>query len=68
MITLIFEYRCDFCEREIVGRDVHHHGADYGRFPVPRGIARVGSAHACKECAEVAVKAALLFRDAGRKE
>lgn len=50
MIHIHFEYRCDFCGKEIVGADVHEHGADYGRFPVPRHVSKVGPAHACNTC------------------
>ena len=50
MIKITYEYWCDYCDKEIVGADVHHHGADYGRYPVPRGIPRIGSGYACNEC------------------
>lgn len=57
MIHIRFEYRCDFCGKEIVGADTHEHGADYGRFPVPRHVGKVGPAHACTECVRRATKA-----------
>lgn len=57
MIKMRFEYWCDYCGAEIVGADVHEHGAEYGRYPVPRHVTKVGSGHACTSCAEKAVKA-----------
>lgn len=55
MIKIRFEYWCDYCGREIVGADTHEHGAEYGRYPVPRHVTKVGAGHACTHCAEVAV-------------
>lgn len=57
MIRIRFEYICDYCAREIVGADVHNHGADYGRYPVPRHVSKVGHAHACTDCVQVAMEA-----------
>lgn len=57
VILLTFEYLCDFCGREIVGADKHRHGADYGRYPVPRHVTRIGPHHACIGCEEKAMQA-----------
>ena len=58
VIKIRYEYWCDYCNREIVGADVHNHGADYGRYPVPRGIQRIGPGYACNECVKKAQIAA----------
>ena len=54
MIKIRFEYWCDFCHAEIVGADVFQHGADYGRYPVPRHVQRVKNSHACATCSDKA--------------
>lgn len=61
MIYIRFEYRCDYCGKEIVGADTHEHGADYGRYPVPRHVSKVGAGHACERCVKAAV--ALLHQE-----
>ena len=57
MIKIRFEYWCDACGREAMGADEHRHGADYGRYPVPRSIRKVGQYHVCGTCYEKAERA-----------
>jgi len=57
MIKIRFEYWCDACGREAMGADVHEHGADFGRYPVPRSIRKVGQWYVCEGCYKVAEKA-----------
>jgi hypothetical protein len=57
VIHLRFEYRCDFCDAEIVGAETYKHGADFGRYPVPRHVTRIGPHHACITCEKFALTA-----------